>query len=139
MTTDIRSALEGRLKDFAATKSLKVVWENVSTSSTITTPHFISRLIRGTTQDPSLGANHQRHTGVYRITYRIPGGINKGTGAMEAMLEELIAYFPRGLQLTHDGVITRITSTPSMSPDIGYEGNDIFNSVTISYRTEILT
>lgn len=132
---EIRNVIESRLKTFAASKTIPVVYENVG--SEVASSHFRIFIYPSPTQDPSIGAKHRRYRGIVRIQY-YSTDLGKGVATIEAMGEELVALFPRALQLTKNSVTTMIENTPSQS-SIGYESNYCWVTVEFNYRTEIIT
>jgi hypothetical protein len=133
-TLKVRNALETHLAAYATTKNIPVVWENIS--SIPTTSYIKATLYPATTINPSLGVDHQRLVGLFRMTY-YSKELNKGVSAVQTVAEDLIALFPRGLQLTSSGVTVWIPNTPSASSIIP-EGNYIYLSVDLYYRADII-
>lgn len=128
----IRNALESKLAAFADTKSLPVVWENIKT---IPTGSYLKAfLFPANTQDPSFGNKHIRYSGMFRVTYYTIG-LNAGMVPATTLVEDLVAYFPRGLQLVSGGLTTRILNTPSISSP-GYEGNYMYITTEIFYMAD---
>lgn len=128
----VRSALETRLAAFAATKSLPVVWENIKT---LPTGNYLKAfMFPADTIDPSFGNRHRRYTGLLRVTY-YSTDINKGIATVQSTVEDLVEYFPRGLQIVSQGLTTNITNTPSILVP-GYEATYIFITVDILYRAD---
>lgn len=131
----IRNALETKLASFATAKSIPVVWEN---KSNIPTGSYIkATLFPSPTRDPSIGANHQRYLGIFRMTYYCTD-LNKGMGAIEAFVDGLVKHFPRGLQLNKDGFVIHIENTPSTT-SVSYESNYLYVSVEVYYRCDVIT
>ena len=129
---NVRAALETRLAAFATSKSLPVVWENIKTLPSGS--YLIAHMFPANTQDPSFGNKHKRYTGLFRVTF-YSTDINKGLAAVQSTVEDLVNYFPRGLELSAGGLVTNITNTPSLlSP--GYESTYIYITVDILYRAD---
>lgn len=131
----IRNALETRLQEYATSKSLKVVWENIATIPT--TNYLKANMFASETLDPSLGVNHQRYLGTFRVVF-YSFDINKGMKTIETTAEEIQAYFPRGTQLVKDDLTVNIVGTPSIRVP-GYSNNYIYVAVDINYRTDVVT
>jgi hypothetical protein len=131
----IRQALESRLKAFATSKSLTVIWENVSSIPTGT--YLRASIYRAPTQDPSIGAKHKRYRGIFRVQVCYEG-LNTGPMPVETLAEELVAYFPRALKLTKDSVVVSIENTPSQS-SISVEATWAVISIEMAYRADVIT
>lgn len=131
----IRQALEKHLKTFATSKSLKVLWENVS--AVPTGSHLRATIFRSPTQDPSIGAKHKRYRGLFRIQVW-HDSLNTGPAAVEALAEEIVAHFPRALQLTKDTVVVHIENTPSQG-SISIEANWAVITIECVYRADVIT
>lgn len=137
----IRQALQTPLVAFAASKNMKVAWENVqfdpASKSYLRAFVFISP-----TQDPSIGALHKRYTGIFRVQFMASltdsTYINKGAEVIEAVGEEIVALYPRGLQLTKDGVVVHIEGTPSQA-SISYDNAYAVVTVEMIYRSDVIT
>lgn len=128
----VRQALETKLAAFAASKSLPVVWENIKT---IPTGSYLKAfLFPANTQDPSFGNKHIRYSGMFRVTYYTTG-LNTGMVPATTLVESLVDYFPRNLQLTSGGLTTRILNTPSISSP-GYEGTYMYITTEIFYMAD---
>jgi len=128
----IRQALESRLKAFADSKSLKVLWENVGAVPTGT--HLRAFIFRSPTADPSIGANHKRYKGLFRVQVW-SDTLTQGPLLAETLAEELVAYFPRALQITKDSIVVHIENTPSQG-SISIETSWVCVSVEMTYRTD---
>lgn len=130
----IRNALEKHLSLFATAKSIPVVWENIST---IPSGNYLKATIfPSPTQDPSIGASHQRYQGFFRITY-YSTELNKGVKSVEEIVRELIEHFPRGLQLSKDNLVVHVERTPS-STSLDYLANYLYISVEMYYRADVI-
>lgn len=130
----IRNALETNLAAFATTKSLPVVWENVAAIPSGS--YLKATMFPAETVDPSIGASHKRYVGIFRITY-YHNGLNTGMKAVETIVDDIVAYFPRGLELVKDGYSIRIERTPSSS-SVGIESNYVYVSVSMYYRCDVI-
>jgi len=133
--TKIRQALEKRLNTFAATNSLKVLWENFGAVPTGT--HLRAHLFRSPTQDPSIGAQHKRYRGLFRIQVW-HDTLGKGPSAVEALAEQIVALFPRALQITQDDVVVHIENTPSQG-SVSVEATWAVVSIELAYRADTFT
>lgn len=131
----VRNALETTLAAFAASKSnIPVVWENIKSIPTVS--YLKAFMFPAATQDPSFGNQHKRYTGMFRVTY-YSTQLNVGMNAITSFVEDLVNYFPRGLQLVSGGLTTNITNTPSVSSP-NYDGNFIYVTVDILYRADLI-
>ena len=137
----IRQALQTPLVGFAASKNLKVAWENVSFDPAGKS-YLRAFIFRSPTQDPSIGAVHKRYKGIFRIQWMVSltdsAYANKGAEAIEVLAEELVALYPRGLQFTKDGVVVHIEGTPLQS-SISYDSAYAVVTVEAVYRTDVIT
>lgn len=129
----VREALEARLQTFATSKGITtVVWENIKSIPSGT--YLKAHMFPADTQDPSFGNKHRRYTGLFRVTYYTTA-LNTPLPLVQPLIEDLVDYFPRGLQLTAGGLVTNITNTPSiLSP--GYEATYMYITVDILYRAD---
>ena len=131
----VRSALETRAQAFATAKNVQVCWDNVGAKPTTT--HLKVTISPGPTLDPSFGNKHKRYTGALRLSY-YSTELNKGMGNITSFIDDLVAYFPRGLQLSSGGLVVNITNTPNVSAPV-YEGTFIFVTVDVLYRADDIT
>jgi hypothetical protein len=131
----IRTALEQRLKTFADAKPLPVAWENFGQVPTGT--HLRAFLFRSPTQDPSIGAQHKRYRGLFRIQVW-HASVGAGAASVEALAEEIVALFPRALQLTKDSVVVHIENTPSQG-SVSIEANWAVITIEMAYRADTFT
>ena len=139
--TKIRQALQTPLVAFASSKNLKVAWENINFDPAGKS-YLRAFLFRSPTQDPSIGAIHKRYKGIFRVQWMVSltdsAYANKGAEVIEALAEEIVALYPRGLQLTKDGVVVHIEGTPSQS-SISYDSAWAIVTIETIYRTDIIT
>lgn len=133
---EIRDALETRLKSFADIKGTKILWENAAYAPEDES-HMRARIFPSGTQNPSLGAYHRRYKGIFQVQCWIDS-LNLGPADVEAFAEELVAYFPRGLELIKNGVSVHIENTPSQS-GISPESNHSVVTVEMIYRADVIT
>lgn len=131
-TKKVRAALETKLNSFATANSLKVAWENKGADYTVS--HIRATLFPSPTQNPSIGVEHKRYRGLFRMLVMLTD-LNNGPSAVETLGESLADWFPRGSSLTSGGLIVNIESTPSVS-SIMYEGNFVYVSVELAYRAD---
>lgn len=135
----IRTLLENKLLAFVTSQGMtksQVYWENVATVPT--GDYFRAQIFPSPTQDPSLGAKHQRFQGIFRITY-FSTNLNAGTQAITTLIDNLIKQFPRGTQLTDGTYYVNIESTPS-DTEIKYSDNKYaFVAVDVRYRMDIIS
>lgn len=130
----IRNALETRLAAFSVLKgNIPVVWENIKTIPTVS--FLKATVFPSPTKDPSIGDNHKRYLGIFRVTYYCTD-LNSGMGDIEAFIDDLVAYFPRGLQLPVSDFVVNIESTPSTS-SAAYDSNYLYISVDMYYRADV--
>lgn len=139
----IMTALQVRLAAFASAKSLSVAYEGVPVPPnagipSATKPHLADFLLPATTVNPSMGRDHRRYEGIYQVDVDSPVAIDAAAFNLRELANELVAHFPRGLALTHEGVKVLITRTPSISPIIP-DGGRIKRSVSIRYQADVIT
>jgi hypothetical protein len=132
----IRSALEIYLNTFAQSKAYPVLWENVS-SIPEAQKHLEPRVFFSDTQDPSIGVNHRRYKGIFRVSYYTPE-LNKGMGPIQAAADEIVNHFKRGTQLTFQDVTVHIENTPSYPEPISNTAN-LYVPIDIYFRCDIIT
>lgn len=131
----VRRALETKLNTFALSKNIPVVWENIKTVPT--TSYLRAFLMPADTQDPSIGNNHRRFMGGFRVVYYCTD-INKGITPVETFMDELVDYFPRALKLVEpvSGITVNIDHTPSVSSP-NYEATYIYTAMDVLYRADV--
>ncbi len=136
----IRNALQAVLVPWATSKSVKVAWENRAFEPAAS--YVRARLFPSPTQDPSIGARHQRYLGIFRISFCAnlteAAYSNKGAEVIESMAEEIVALYKRGNKLVKDDVVVSIEYTPSQS-SITYDGCYAIVDVEVIYRSDIIT
>lgn len=133
---EIRNALETRLAAWATANSLTVLWEN-DDSPPVAESHIRPVMYPSPTANPSLGTQHKRYRGIFRIQCWLDK-LNLGPAEVESVAESLVDYFPRGLQLTKGDVTVHIENTPSQS-GISPESNHCVVSVEMVYRADVIT
>lgn len=131
-TKKVRAALETKLNSFATANSLKVAWENKGADYTVS--HIRATLFPSPTQNPSIGVEHKRYRGLFRMLIMLTD-LNNGPSAVETLGENLANAFPRGSSLSSGGVVVNIENTPSVS-GLMYEGNFVYVSVELAYRAD---
>lgn len=131
----IRKALEKHLNTYATSKLYPVLWENVS-SQPPTAKHLEARIFFSPVNDASIGAQHRRYTGIFRVSYYTPE-LNKGMGPIETAADEIVNLFKRGTQLSADDVVVWIENTPSYPDPISSTPN-IYVPIDIYFRCDII-
>ncbi|KQQ40465.1 hypothetical protein ASF61_06850 [Duganella sp. Leaf126] len=132
----IRSALEGRLKGWAAAQvpPIPVFLENRGKTPTVGERHLRADLLPGDTHDPSQGAQHRRYHGMYQVGVFLPE--NDGTGDADDLAKAIEVLFRCPTVLTKQGLNVRIMQTPSIAqsrPD----GNGFWMTpITIKYSAD---
>lgn len=132
----IRTAIQKHLHTLALAQGWAETLENIPNSNTAekyVEPH----LIPSATQNPSIGAQHQRRTGVMRVNIKFKN-VSQGMGAIEAAAEALVAHFPRGLVLVSSGLSVHIERTPRQYPPL-IDGMYNVIPVDIEYRADIIS
>lgn len=131
---EIRSALEKQISTYAATKSLTVVYENIST---VPSGNYVKVVLGDIgVADPSLGVKHQRYRGIMRVTVYLKS-LNTGSTPIMTIAEEIRDLFYRGLQLTKSGVVVQIPNTPEVRTP-GYSEGYIYLAVDVPFRCDII-
>jgi hypothetical protein len=111
----IRRAIEQRLHTMSP--SLATAWENASFKPTPGIPYQRAEMVPGIPENPTMDS-FTRELGFYQVTLMYP--TDAGPNPAEARFELIKARFPKGLQITQDGVTVTISGTPSRgsgSPD----------------------
>jgi len=108
----IRAALEVALN--AVSPSLSTQFENVPFTPVQGTAYQRVNLLRGTSENPALGASMSREVGILQVTLCYPLGA--GPQAAEDRAELLRSTFARGASFTAGGVTVHITGTTSVGP-----------------------
>lgn len=130
----IRSLYESRLAAYAASKSLTVAWENVSTNQP-NGDYLRSNLLPAPTGSDDLAGDHRVYEGVYQVSVFVP----MGGGPVRAanLAEELIALFPLNLRLTLGGFTVQIITPCSEGPPI-QTGTHFMIPVSFNYRADTI-
>jgi hypothetical protein len=135
---DIREAFETRIAAFAAAQvpTLPVAWENTSYTPSPTTAYLRCAMLPAPTQNPSLGAKHDRLLGLYAVN--VYGVQDQGPATAEAIADAIIALFPRG-GMVQNGVTINIDTTGSRAQGLNDINGFFFIPVRIRYREDVLS
>lgn len=133
---EIRNALETRLAAFATATGVTVLYEN-DASEPIAVTHLRPAIFPSPTKNPSMGAYHRRYNGIFKVQCWVDS-LNNGPADTEALAEELVAWFPRGLELIKNGISVHIENTPSQS-GLSPESNHCVVTVEMIYRADVVT
>lgn len=90
----------------AAALGYPIAWENASFVPTAGETYLEATLLPGEVVMPEMTGTLRREIGIFQVTVCIPVG--GGTGAAEAVAEQIIALFPRGTSLTYNGISATI-------------------------------
>lgn len=115
----IRRLLETRANSLVA-GTMKIAFENVPFTPVQRTAYIELRLIPGRTQNPTMGDQFKRETGILQLTMMYPVG--EGPANAHTKAEEVRALFPRGLTLTNGSVRVIIDEHPYIGPQINDDG-----------------
>lgn len=134
----IRYLFETRLSNWAAARNpvLTVAWQN----HPFTPPagmYLRAFLLPATTGSNDLAGAHRRYSGVFQVS--IVGLPSVGSGAAEAVANELEALFPLNLALSIASPVFRVsTITPvTIAPAI-QEGDRYVVPVSFRYRADTI-
>lgn len=132
----IRAALETELNTWAIANTFAVAFENRAYTPMTGTKYVRVFLLPAETQNPSLGTDHKRKTGIMQASLYMPFGTGPGTG--ETLADSLAATFERGTSFTASGVTVRILDDPSIAPALPGDGWYAI-PVSIRYQADILS
>lgn len=104
----IRRAIEARLNGM--TPAHATAWENANFKPTPGMPYQRAEMIPGIPEHASNMNTFTRELGFYQVTLMYP--LSAGSQPAEARFEAIKARFPKGLQITQDGVTVTISGTP---------------------------
>lgn len=117
--TVIRRLLEQRTNTLVA-GTMKIAFENVPFVPVQRVPYIELTLLAGRTQNPTMGDQFKRETGILQLAMMYP--VNEGPANAMAKAEEVRALFPRGLTLTQGTVRVLIDEHPFIGPAMQDEG-----------------
>lgn len=105
----IRRAIEQRLYTMDV-PAFPTAWENASFKPTPDTAYQRAEMVPGISENVSNMAAFTRELGFYQVTLMFP--LQAGPNPAESRFEAIKARFPKGLQITQDGVTVTISGTP---------------------------
>jgi hypothetical protein len=127
----IRKIYEARLKAWAATRvpALRIAYQGVKFVPQTDETYLAAFTLPASVDSQDLQGAHRLYLGIFQVSIVAPAG--KGTGAAEAIADELAALFPLNLRLSRDGmtvmVYTPVEPGPGISEDATY-------TVPVSFR-----
>lgn len=130
----LRAALEVALNSISPT--LATAFENVPFTPTTGTAYQRVNLLRGTPENPSIGAGLAREIGVLQVTLCYP--IGAGPQPAEDRAELMRATFERGASFTAGSVTVHITGTPTVGPAY-VEADRYCVPVSIRYHANVFS
>lgn len=117
----IRAAFESRLKTWADTKRLPVLWQNV-VGSVPAVDHLRAYLLPGTTTSRDLAGENRSYRGVFQASVFVKAGT--GSSIAEALARELDDLFPVNLRMLSVGlsvyVLTPMTAHTAIQSEDWY-------------------
>jgi len=125
----VRSEVEGKLAQYAATKGIPVAYENVSFTKPTSGNWIEIYFLSNNSVLPELSASRRREYGMIQINvYGKPG---VGMGAITTQVNEVVALFP----VVPKAGVTSIEAPPSVGRAM-QDGEFIFVPITVQYRAE---
>lgn len=127
----IRKIYEARLKAWAAARvpALRIAYQGVKFVPQTDETYLAAFTLPTSVDSQDLQGAHRLYLGIFQVSIVVPAG--KGTGAAEAIADELAALFPLNLRLSRDGmtvmVYTPVEPGPGISEDATY-------NVPVSFR-----
>jgi hypothetical protein len=129
---NIRQLFESRLAGWTQPKGLQVAWENAP----FTPPSGIylrAFLLRAATTSHDLEGVNRRYQGVFQVNVVAPVG--GGSGAPEALAQEIEALFPQNLRLTEGGRTVMVIAPMAMRAPL--QDDDRYTiPVSLRYRAD---
>ncbi|MBX9754536.1 MAG: DUF4128 domain-containing protein [Pseudomonadaceae bacterium] len=135
-TTIVRSALEGRLKVWAAARvpALPVAWQNAPFDPPADGGVYLRAFtMPATTDSEDLAGVMRAYTGVFQIS--IVAAAGSGTTLSNAIADELAALFPNNLPLIKSGLSVYVRTPCSTSASIADDTTST-TPVSFSYRAD---
>lgn len=132
----IQVALSTRL--LTLSPALPFAWPNSAYTPVIGTPFARVGFLAAQTANPTMGAgalDMKRYNGLMQVSLFYP--VNTGEGDPRRKADAVIALFPRGLTLTHSGVVVHIDYTPSAAPGFSQDAWYVL-PVSVYYRADII-
>jgi hypothetical protein len=132
----VRGALESALNDWSLLQLpvIKISYENTDFNPVINESFIKCFLIPADTDNPSLGDDHKRYYGIFKVLIYVPesGGTNLGN----TIANSLFAKFERGSSFTLSGITVRILRSPSINPAL-YDDGWYVLPISIQYQSDI--
>lgn len=132
----IRSAIEGRLKEWAAAQAqpIPVIFENMGAKPVVGQRYLRGFLMPADTLNPSEGAQHKRYHGAYQVSiYEVE---NEGTGDSDDLAKAIEVLFACPTTITKSGLNVRIQQTPSIAASRPDDAGFFMTPVTIKYSAD---
>lgn len=132
----IRSAIEGRLKEWAAEQvpPIPVILQNRGAKPVVGERYLRGTLIPVDTLNPSQGAQHKRYSGMYQVS--IYERENEGTGDSDDLAKAIEVLFACPTTITKGDLNVRVQQTPSIASSRPDEAGFFMTPVTIKYSAE---
>jgi hypothetical protein len=131
----IRAALEGRLATWAATQSLTVAYENVPFAQPAGT-YIRCWMLPADRSSDDLEGKLTTYLGIFQVD--VVGLENVGSGTVGAIVDLIVAQFPKGTLINKSGLNILVISPPSPKPG-EYEPGRYIVKVSIPYRCDTST
>lgn len=88
----VRNLFQTALAAYAATKGIRVAFDNVQFTPTTNETYLVSHLMPASTNSRTLSGDHKAFVGVYQVSVVTPSG--KATNTSDEVLKELQNLFP---------------------------------------------
>lgn len=130
-----RAAFEGRLATWAAARSpaLRISYQNVPFTPAAGETYLKAFLLPADTTSDDLAGDHTAYRGVFQVS--VVGPINKGSGAVEGIAEEMEALFYTNLQLSVSSLLVQQITPARVAPALQDESTYTV-PVSFSYRSD---
>lgn len=141
----IRSLYESRLAAWAAARSpaLPIAYQNLEfpgknpdgSQKPMPATYLRAFLLPAETDSLDLAGDHRLYQGLFQVSIVAP--TDKGAGAAEQIVNELVALFPLNLRLTKDGLTVQVITPASQGPSI-QESISYMVPVSFRYRADAI-
>lgn len=132
----IRSAIEGRLKEWAALQvpPIPLILQNRGAKPVVGERYMRGAMMPADTLNPSEGAQHKRYHGMYQVS--IYEKENEGTGDSDDLAKAVEVLFACPTVIEKGGLNVRIMQTPSIASSRPDEAGFFMTPVTIKYSAD---
>lgn len=134
-TKAVRAILESRLATWAASKPIRVQYENVPFTPQAGETHLRASLLPAETISVDLKGDHRGYRGVFQVSIVRP--INSGSGPALDIAAELNQQFPVNGRYTNGAVTVQVITPASAAPALQDESTYIV-PVSFQYRADVI-